>query len=88
MRTTSLAAALALLIVGCGIDPAPTAPEEPGLTLSEPEIAAAVVATNLWTTKAPMPTARGHSAAGVVNGVLYTVGGYTGGGATLATVEA
>ena len=36
MRTTSLAAVLALLIVGCGIDPAPTAPEDSGLTLPEP----------------------------------------------------
>jgi N-acetylneuraminic acid mutarotase len=32
-------------------------------------------ATNTWTTKAPMPTARGGTAAGVVNNVLYVVGG-------------
>ena len=64
MRRTSLAAALALLVAGCGLDRA-TAPEDPGPTVPQPEVvapepdfAAAAVATNLWTTKAPMPTAR------------------------------
>jgi Kelch motif len=33
------------------------------------------VTTNVWTTKAPMPTARSMLAAGVVNGLLYAVGG-------------
>ncbi len=28
-----------------------------------------------WTTKAPMPTARGHVASGVINNILYVVGG-------------
>ena len=37
MRTTSLAA-LALLIAGCGIDPAPTAPEDPGLPFPDPQL--------------------------------------------------
>ena len=74
MRTTSLATAVALLILGCGIDPSPTAPEdagltspEPGLTLPEPELslpepefAAAVATTNVGTTEDPMPTARSH----------------------------
>jgi hypothetical protein len=32
-------------------------------------------ATNTWTSEAPMPTAREFLAAGVVNGVLYAVGG-------------
>jgi N-acetylneuraminic acid mutarotase len=33
-------------------------------------------ATNgVWTAKAPMPTARDHLAVGVVNGILYAVGG-------------
>jgi hypothetical protein len=31
--------------------------------------------TDAWTTKAPMPTARAATAAGVVNGVLYIAGG-------------
>ena len=38
--------------------------------------------------KAPMPTARGGAAAGVINGVLYVVGGTTGGGTTLRGLEA
>jgi hypothetical protein len=32
--------------------------------------------TNTWTTKAPMPTARMGLAVGVVNNILYAVGGY------------
>jgi hypothetical protein len=98
MRTTSLAAALALLIVGCGGDPvSPATPDEsasgfpePGLSPAEPDFAAATATatTNLWTTKAPMPTARSFPVAGVVNGVLYAVGGYTGDEVLLPTVEA
>jgi N-acetylneuraminic acid mutarotase len=42
--------------------------------------------TNTWHTKAPMPTARAWLAAGVVNGILYAVGGFETGPA--ATVEA
>jgi hypothetical protein len=33
-------------------------------------------ASNVWTTKAPMPTARGAFGVGVVNGILYAVGGF------------
>ena len=95
MRTTSLAAVLALLLIGCGIDAATTAPEEPGLTLPEPELslpdaalAAATAATNIWAKKAPMPTARTELAAGVVNGVLYAVGGATDNSTKLTTVQA
>jgi len=44
-------------------------------------------ATNTWTAKAPMPTARNLLAVGVVNGILYAAGG-TNGSAALATVEA
>jgi hypothetical protein len=31
--------------------------------------------TNLWSTKAPMPTRRTRLAAGVINNLLYAVGG-------------
>lgn len=92
MRRTSLGITLALLIVGCGFDSGPTAPEagptpgEPGVLPVEPVIAAAV--TNSWAKKAPMPTARSVFAAGVVNGVLYAVAGETKTGTKLATVEA
>jgi hypothetical protein len=45
-------------------------------------------ATNTWTTKAPILTARYGLGAGVVNGVLYAVGGSGYSGSYLATVEA
>jgi N-acetylneuraminic acid mutarotase len=45
-------------------------------------------ASNLWTTKAAMPTPRFGAAAGVVNGIVYVAGGYGAGGALLSTVEA
>jgi N-acetylneuraminic acid mutarotase len=44
-------------------------------------------ATDTWTSKASMPTARGDFGVGVVNGILYAVGGQNSSGA-LATVEA
>jgi N-acetylneuraminic acid mutarotase len=43
-------------------------------------------ATNTWSTKAPMPTPRVWTSAGVVNGIIYVVGGANGPG--VATVEA
>ncbi len=46
----------------------------------------AVCLNNCWTVKASMPTVRGLFGVGTVNGVLYTVGGYT--TIPLATVEA
>lgn len=95
MRTTSMATAFVLLFAGCGFDRDPTAPEDPGLTLPaqgllapERDFAAAAVATNLWTTKAPKPSARAYFAAAVVNGVLYTVGGSDARGTKHSTVEA
>ena len=46
-------------------------------------------ATNMWTTKAAMPTPRFGAAAGVVNGIVYVVGGFSGEGRrVLSTVEA
>ena len=35
-------------------------------------------ATNRWTARNPMPTARNHAAAGVVNGRIYVIGGRLG----------
>ena len=43
---------------------------------------------NSWTIKAAMPTPRFGTAAGVVNGIVYVVGGFGGGGTPLSTVEA
>jgi N-acetylneuraminic acid mutarotase len=44
-------------------------------------------ATDTWSSKAAMPTARGDLGVGVVNGILYAVGGQDSSG-SLATVEA
>jgi hypothetical protein len=44
--------------------------------------------TNSWTTKGSMPTPRYSLAVGVVNGILYAVGGIGGGNTLLGTVEA
>ena len=35
-------------------------------------------ASNTWSTRMPMPTARNHAAAGVVNGKIYVIGGRLG----------
>jgi N-acetylneuraminic acid mutarotase len=43
-------------------------------------------ATNTWTTKASMPTARDALTSSVVNGIIYVIGGYN--GAYLSTNEA
>src|SRR5262245_53313596 len=92
MRSTSLGAALALIVLGCGIDRDPTGPEGPGVTLPDPsgvpEPELATAPTNLWATKAPMPTPRAYLGVGVVNGVLYAVGGSNGNSTRLKTVQA
>lgn len=44
--------------------------------------------TNTWTTKASMPTGRNDAAIGVVNGIMYVVGGYNTAGGDQRTVEA
>jgi hypothetical protein len=40
-----------------------------------------------WTTKAPMPTARANLGAGVVNNILYALGGFDNGGNIVNTVN-
>ena len=40
--------------------------------------------TDRWTTKAPMPTRRTGPGVGVVNGILYAVSGWNGGGVSAA----
>ena len=45
-------------------------------------------ATNSWTTRASMPTARNDLAVGVANGILYAIGGISGAVQGVATVEA
>ena len=61
-----------------------------GLAGTSPTVFATVEAydpsSNSWTTKTPMPTARYGAAIGVVNDIIYVVGGWNNG--PLATVEA
>jgi hypothetical protein len=84
MRGTSLGAAVALLIVGCGIDRDPTGPEDPGLTNAafayEP-------ATGQLTSLPPMSVRRSAPTAVGLNGLLYVIGGMSATGETAATVE-
>src|SRR5829696_3951568 len=89
MRALPSTILLAVLIAGCGFEAAPTAPEDLGSTTAEPfaEPAFAATATNLWTTKASMPSGRYELAAGVVNGMLYAIGGAAP-DTRLATVQA
>ncbi|MBI3646088.1 MAG: hypothetical protein HY233_09015, partial [Acidobacteriales bacterium] len=44
-------------------------------------------ATNIWTSKASMPTTRSHMDGAVIDGKLYVVGGSTDGGNAIATLE-
>ena len=85
-RSHLLAPAGLLFLLAC-VESEPLGPRAPAVSLPK-EVTAAVSATNVWTTRAPMPTARGRFAAGVVNGVLYVVGGEVAFGSPLATVEA
>ena len=80
MRGTVLPVAVAVLLAGCGLDSDPTAPDNAGLPVAgpaldvpEPQLAAA--ATNVWTTKAPLPAPRYYAAGAVLNGLIYVVGG-------------
>jgi N-acetylneuraminic acid mutarotase len=60
---------------GCGCDPTSA------LEAYDP-------ALNVWSSRAPMPTARAGMGVGALNGLLYTVGGQTGCAAYSAKVEA
>src|SRR5258705_2068305 len=44
-------------------------------------------ATNTWTERSPMPTARNHAFSGVVNGKIYVIGGRIGAGNIPATTN-
>ena len=87
-----LRSALALLVIAsasCTQDD-PTAPGAGGRPApAEPPIGQLATAkTNIWASKAPMPTARTALATGVINDVVYGVGGVNATGAPLATVQA
>jgi N-acetylneuraminic acid mutarotase len=67
----ALAVAVALALAGCGDNQKsfPTSPQTPTPSFQ------IIPGSGTWTTAAPMPTARTMSAAGVINGLLYVVGG-------------
>jgi len=85
MNSTRLACAVAVFThAGCNFS---FAPGRPMKTLTLTLLLACACrggngpescVSDCWTTKAPLPTARHHLAVGVVNGVLYAVGGYGG----------
>ena len=82
----ALSAAVALMSVlsGCG-ERELHGPSAPDPSLS-PTDAPSAAATNVWVASPDLPTARQSLAAGEVNGVLYAIGGTSGG--YLTTVEA
>jgi N-acetylneuraminic acid mutarotase len=77
-------AALLLVLAACGGREVlgPSTPDVPFAPTDAPPAAV----TNVWLTKTSMPTARSGLAAGVVNGVIYVIGGAN--GPSLTTVEA
>src|SRR5919107_1431913 len=76
--TTIRSLCLALLLASCdqGEPFAPGPPSGAELQPAPPTVASA--ATNVWTLRAPMPSGRSGLAVGVVNGVLYALGGANG----------
>jgi N-acetylneuraminic acid mutarotase len=75
LRALPVGAAL-LALAGCRDHSSPTEPQLGELSAPRPEYAGGVLAaTNSWATRKPMPTPRGYLAAGVVNNILYAVGG-------------
>src|SRR3954447_23165882 len=91
-RGPVLQSALALLVLasgGCNQDD-PTAPGAGGRPgpAETPSRQPATTTTNIWASKAPMPSARTALATGVINDVVYGGGGVTANGAPLATVQA
>src|SRR5262249_51010592 len=69
-------------------EPNALGPEAPEQTVPDPVVPlAATAATNVWATKAAMPTARYGLAVGVVNGIVYAIGG-SGTAGNLTKVEA
>lgn len=55
-----------------------TAVESAGESAASAEVSATPASNNVWTAKAPMPTARAMLTSGVVNGKIYAIGGILG----------
>ncbi len=80
----AIAGLLVLALGGCA-EPEAFGPGQPD-AVEFPPVAFATAATDVWESKAEMPTARMGLVAGTVNGVLYAVGGSN--NLPLTTVEA
>ena len=67
-----------ILLTACA-GPEPLGPGEADRPRELPRPAAATAPTNFWSSKAPAPTTRYLSSAGVINNSIYVVGGYSDG---------
>src|ERR1700682_4330960 len=81
---TITACTLALAVAGCSGTQTP-APSSHSFAAGVQRVPQSL---GSWTAQAPMPTAREGVAAGVINGILYAVGGTQSGFTALNTVEA
>lgn len=87
LRTRALPAPWLLIVALACAEPDAFGPEPPERAAPVPAIPVATATTNVWASKAAMPTPRHALAVGVVNGIVYAVGG-TRNGINQATVEA
>ena len=89
LRSAPTLALVVTLLAGCAQDD-PTEPGTGGPPTPAPSPIAelATAKTNIWATKAPMPTARTLVTTAVVNDVVYAIGGASATGVALATVQA
>src|SRR5437868_2499622 len=78
LRSAALLAAGAMVVGACESDRVvgPTA-ERPSRSLAAAPTEMMRRPVGYWTTKAPMPTAVVYPASAVVNGILYSLGGYS-----------
>src|SRR6185295_17582577 len=77
-----------LIVAAACAEPGALGPEPPEEAIPDPGVPlAATAATNVWATKAAMSTAREGLAVGVVNGIVYAIGG-SGTAGNLTKVEA
>jgi N-acetylneuraminic acid mutarotase len=72
-----------LVAAGCESNTIPTSPD-PSTSQPRPDVAS--LASNSWAGRPDMPTSRAGLVAASVNGIVYTIGGFT--DAVQATVEA
>src|SRR5215469_15231054 len=79
---------VAVATVGTGSSSAPAPPTTGGQQITVTGLPSGAGPFTEWSSKAPMATARYFLAGGVVNGILYAVGGYDSAAGQLSSVEA